>query len=109
MYAFDAVFSVGRFLVSEDLDKMEDEGEEDGGGEKELLEELGEALAEFVSALLESEAIRGHEDMLAEEAGHFWREVGTPSVDEERFMNLPGTTLNYHNNSFNLQDSVPIG
>ena len=81
MYAFDAAFSLGRFLVSEDF-------EEDG--EKELSGELSDALAAFVSALLESEAIRGREDMLAEEAGHFWREVGTPSLDRERFMNLPG-------------------
>ena len=31
--------------------------------------------------------------MLAEEAGHFWREVGTKSVEEERFMKLPGMDL----------------
>ena len=88
MYAFDAVFSLGRFLASEDFDE---------DGEKELSEELGEALAAFVSAMLESEAIRGREDMLAEEAGHFWREVGTACLDEKRFMNLPGIILNKAN------------
>ena len=28
--------------------------------------------------------------MFAEEAGHFWKEVGSPSVDKERFLNLTG-------------------
>ena len=82
------MFSLGRFLISEEFDEE---------GEKELAEELGDALAAFASALIESEAIRGREDMLAEEAGHFWREVGTPSVDEKRFMNLPGIILNEAN------------
>ena len=83
MYAFDALFSLGRFLCGEEF-------EED---EKEPAYELGEALAAFASALLGSEAVRGSEELLAEEAGHFWREVGTRSVDETRFMKLPGTYL----------------
>ena len=83
MYAFDAVFSLGRFLCGEDF-------EED---EKEPADELGEALAAFATALLRSEAARGSEELLAEEAGHFWREVGTEALDEARFMKLPGTDL----------------
>ena len=45
-YAFDTAFSLARFLVTEDF-------EEDG--EKELLDSFSDALASFVSALLESE------------------------------------------------------
>ena len=83
MYAFDALFSLGRFLCGEDF-------EED---EREPADELGEALAAFASALLGSEAARGSEELLAEETKHFWREVGTASLDEARFMKLPGTDL----------------
>ena len=83
MYAFDALFSLGRFLCGEDF-------EED---EREPADELGEALAAFASALLGSEAARGSEELLAEEAKHFWREVGTASLDEARFMKLSGTDL----------------
>ena len=31
--------------------------------------------------------------MFAEEAGHFWKEVGTPSLSKERFLNLSGAMI----------------
>ena len=32
--------------------------------------------------------------MFAEEAGHFWKEVGSPSLSKERFLNLSGVMMN---------------